>query len=147
MVSKYKTRAAGQRNLLSVESFDDCFFLCFGVSVYSVRMLPRHSYLQVLYVYGLRKVCGLTIIQIADVLGFSVFHLVTQSLRLAARYLCVFDVLHNVQFKADLKRLKAVCKPFRHTLSSAERGRRYRAKKANDKKRIAKIKATKAKKS
>jgi len=106
MVCKHKSRAAGVRCLMSVSDFNECFYWCFGVLVSDVVSRSRFEYYQILYIYGLRKLCGLTMQQICDIIGVKYIFIVSDSLRYASCYLCGVGKDYNVQFEQDLKRLK-----------------------------------------
>ena len=135
MTSKYNTRRAGQNKLMSTDDFANCFYYAFSVMSVDVLSSPRNSYLLLLYIFGLRKLCGKTIREISSIVGYTSTFPSANSIVLAARHQCIFDDLYNAQFVADYKHLKAVCKPFRKRLSNADYCRKYYLKTSQKKKR------------
>jgi len=129
--SKYKTRCKAVNALVPLSSYNECFYWATGIMSSAVNLEPKYSYLQVLYVYGLRKIVGLGHCEIEDIMCFGSLRPVGYSIKLACRYCCVFDLTYSLSFVEDFKRLKAICKPFRKRLTGAERAKKFRDKRRN----------------
>lgn len=136
--SNKKTRDAGKYRLMSLEDYNNCFYFTFGIYP---QMCARYTEDQVLYIYGMRKLCGFTHHKIVEAFGGNIGLIVVQkSIRLAISIQCNVSAKYNPSFKADRIRLWGVCNPFRRIISNAESQAKFQAKKRAEK--LAKAKST-----
>ena len=130
-----KPRLRGSNSLLGVDVYNSCFASYFGVSVIDVLVMPKHCDLQLLYYYGLRRICGLSVRGASDLLGFPNSFAISFGLKLCCKKLCLFDAIYDVTFFESWVNFRAYCRLFRKPLSGAERSKRFREKQRNKKKR------------
>ena len=123
-------RRIGVNGLIDLDDFNECFFLFFGVSIVDVCSRNfRGKFEQLIYIYSVRKLSGLTIAKTSNLLGYSNYFIVGHSLDFCYKKLCIYSAHYDANFVAQYRAFKAYCKPFRKRLSNTDYVRKYRAKK------------------
>ncbi len=130
-----KTRLKGSNILLDTDTYNGCFSAYFGLSVIDVLQMVKHSDLQLIYYYGLRRMCGLSVRAASELLGFPNSFAVSYALKFCCKKLCKYDTLYSLEFTLQWANFRKYCRNFRTPLTNAERSRRFRAKKRNKNKR------------
>lgn len=131
-----KPRLKGVNILMSIEQYNECFAVYFGVPVVScARLQYAPSDAQLIYYYGLRKLCGLIYKDMAILLGYGNSFEVSKGVNLALKRLCPYDVSYSIEFALQWSNFRSYCRLFRKPLSNAERQKRYRLRHSNKKKR------------
>lgn len=129
-------RRAGVQCLLTLEDYNNCFYYCFGV--HGSVVLDTSS--RVMYSYGLRKICGMTYPQMADVLNHKGYYHVQDYVTKAVNMLCpISKEWYDIEFADNWKMLKSACKPFGRKKTNAEYCREYQARRRAEKDRGRKI--------
>jgi len=133
---KSKARAKGCNSLIDLDTYNSVFSVFFGVSLVDVIGIEhKRKDVHLWYVYGLRKVVGLNIIQSSELLGFPNYFTVSFSIKECCKKLCPYDVSYSIEFTERWRSFVSYCRLFRKPLSSAERSKRFRDKQRNKKKR------------
>jgi len=130
-----KPRLRGSNCLLSVDAYNSCFASYFGVSVMDVLSMSKHCDMQLLYYYGLRRICGMSVRAASNLLGYPNTFSVTYGLKFCCKKLCLFDASYDVLFFEKWVNFRSYCRLFRKPLTNVERQKRWREKHANKKKR------------
>ena len=130
-----RTRLKGSNILLDTDTYNTCFSAYFGLSIIDVLQMAKHSDLQLIYYYGLRRMCGLSVRAASELLGFPNSFAVSYALKFCCKKLCKYDTLHSPDFVMLWGNFLKYCRHFRTPLTNAERSRRFRAKQRNKKTR------------
>ena len=125
------TRLKGSNILLDTDTYNTCFSAHFSLSAIDVLQLPKHSDLQLIYYYGLRRMCGLSVRGASELLGFPNSFAVSYALKFCCKKLCKYDTLHAPDFVMQWANFRKYCRHFRTPLTGAERAKRCRDKKRN----------------
>ncbi len=130
-----KPRLRGSNCLLGIDAYNSCFTSYFGISVMDVLNMSKHCDMQLLYYYGLRRICGMSVREVSNLLGYPNTFSVTYGLKFCCKKLCLFDASYDVIFFEKWHSFRCYCRLFRRPLSSAERSKRFRDNQRNKKKR------------
>ena len=133
---KSKTRQKGCNVLLSVNDFNAVFCVFFNVSLLDVVGIEnKRKDIALLYVYGLRKMCGLNIVQSSELLGYSNNFAVSFGIKECCKKLCLFDVSYSSEFALQWSNFRSYCRLFRKPMTAKERYQKWYKKHSNKKKR------------
>ncbi len=133
---KSKARAKGCNSLIDLDTYNSVFSVFFGASLVDVIGIEhKRKDVHLWYVYGLRKMVGLNIIQSSELLGFPNYFTVSFSIKECCKKLCPYDVSYSEIFAQKWHSFRCYCRLFRKPLSSAERSKRFRDNQRNKKKR------------
>ena len=131
-----KPKDRGVNILLSIDTYNSLFGAYFSSNVIEcTKYSTNPTNEQILYYYGLRKLCGLTYLQMSVLLGFNSSFECSHTINRASKKLCIYDVEHAPEFVLQWANFRKYCRNFRTPLTNAERSRRFRAKKRNKKTR------------
>jgi hypothetical protein len=131
-----RAKDRGINILLSIDSYNSLFSAYFGSIIiectkYSTNPTPE----QIIYYLGLRKLCGLTYLQMSVLLGFNSSFECSHMIGKASKKLCKYDATYSPEFVLLWGNFLKYCRHFRTPLTNAERSRRFRAKQRNKKTR------------
>ena len=133
---KSKARAKGCNSLIDLDTYNSVFSVFIGVSLVDVIGIEhKRKDVHLWYVYGLRKMVGLNIVQSSELLGYSNYFTVSFGIKECCKKLCPYDVVYSEEFAQKWYSFKGYCKLFRKPLSNAERQKKYRLRQRNKKKR------------
>ena len=131
-----KPKDRGVNILLNTDTFNECFSAYFGSNVIEcTKYSTTPTNEQILYYYGLRKLCGLTYLQMSVLLGFNSSFECSHMIGKASKKLCKYDAIFSPEFTLQWANFRKFCRNFRTPLTNAERSRRFRAKQRNKKTR------------
>jgi len=130
-----KPRSRGSNILLGLDDYNRLFESYFKASAVSVIGMKKHCDLQLLYYYGLRKMCGLSLRQVSCLLGYSNSYIVSYGLGLCCKKLCLFDVSFDANFAQSWVDFRKYCRLFRVPMTAQERYKKWYKKHSNKKKR------------
>lgn len=133
---KSKARAKGCNSLIDLDTYNSVFSVFFGVSLVDVIGIEhKRKDVHLWYVYGLRKMVGLNIIQSSELLGFSNYFTVSFSIKECCKKLCPYDVSYSIEFTESWRSFVSYCRLFRKPLTAKERYQKWYIKQSNKKKR------------
>jgi hypothetical protein len=131
-----KPKDKGAYILLNTDTFNECFSAYFGANIIEcTKYSTNPTNEQIIYYYGLRKLCGLTYLQMSVLLGFNSSFECSHMIGKASKKLCKYDAIFSPEFVLLWVAFRKFCRNFRTPLTNAERSRRFRAKQRNKKAR------------
>jgi hypothetical protein len=123
----------GVNALLDVEVYNVCFETYFNFSIMSVLVGKRYNDMQLIYIYGLAKLCGYSAGRVAIYIGHGNSYLAGHCVRVACKKMCRYDSIYSLEFTDMWKDFRRFCRPYGKRLSKKERDKRYREKKKRQK--------------
>jgi hypothetical protein len=131
-----KPKDRGVNILLSIDTYNSLFGAYFSSNIIEcTKYSTTPTNEQIIYYYGLRKLCGLTYLQMSILLGFNSSFECSHTINRASKKLCIYDAEYSPEFVLQWANFRKYCRNFRTPLTNAERSRRFRAKQRNKKTR------------
>jgi len=127
-----KPKDRGVNILLSIDTYNSLFSAYFGsIIIECTKYSTNPTNEQIAYYLGLRKLCGLTYLQMSVLLGFNSSFECSHTINRASKKLCIYSAEHASEFVLLWANFLKYCRHFRTPLTGAERAKRYRDKKRN----------------
>jgi hypothetical protein len=127
-----RAKDRGVNILLSIDAYNSLFSAYFGsIIIECTKYSTNPTSEQIIYYLGLRKLCGLTYLQMSVLLGFNSSFECSHMIGKASKKLCKYDATYSPEFVLLWGNFLKYCRHFRTPLTGAERAKRYRDKKRN----------------